>query len=381
MPKLTKTIIDTAKASDTELWLWDSTLPGFGVRVRTSGRKTYIARYRTHDGTQRKLNIGRCTDLTPDQARELARKAFAAAAAGEDPAKARQDARAAPTMAELQERYMRLHAPYKKPSSVRMDQRNWAKHIIPAMGSKKVDSVTQADVQALHGKLAANPATANHVRALLSKAFNLAASWGMRTKPNPCVGVKRFRVRQRERVLTPEELRRLDAALTPGPLANLVRLLILTGCRLSEIMTARREWVDHQRRLLLLPDSKVGQRRIDLPEAALAIIRAMPEGQEWLIPGKRRGTHMEKPYAAWYKVTKAAGLRGLRFHDLRHSAGSIGHMLGLTQRQIADMLGHSSMATTERYLHGYKDEAVRAVDVLAERITQVWSDPGPASRA
>ncbi len=376
MPKLTKSTIDAMQASDREAWAWDSTLPGFGVRAQIGGRKTYVARYRTHDGTQRKLTIGRCTDLTPDQARDLARKAFAAVAAGDDPTADRRERRAAPTVADLFERYMALHArPYKKPGSVRQDERNWRRFILPAIGAKKIDAVTRQDVLALHGGLSTTPVTANHVRALLSKAMNLAADWGLRTQPNPCQGVKRFKIRQRERVLTPDELARLHAALPPGPVCDLVRLLLLTGCRLGEILTARHEWVDHQRRLLLLPDSKVGQRRIALPEAALEIIRAMPEGSPWLIPGRRRSRHMEKPYGTWYRVTKAAGLAGLRFHDLRHTAGSLGHMAGLTQRQIADMLGHASMATTERYLHGYAGDAGRAADVVAGRITAAWNTP------
>ena len=373
MPKLTKTIIDALTPAGTDLWAWDSTLPGFGVRAQASGRKTYVARYRTHDGTQRKLTVGRCTDLTPDQARELARKAFARVAAGEDPATQRRAAREAPTVADLHAQYMRLHAPYKKASSVRQDARNWRRFILPAMGQRKVDSITQADVQALHGSLARSPATANHVRALLSKAMNLGIAWGMRTQANPCQGVKRFKIRQRDRVLTSEELQKLHAALPAGPVGNLVRLLLLTGCRLSEILTARREWVDHQRRLLLLPDSKVGQRRIALPAQALAIIAALPDGSPWIIPGRRPSRHMEKPYGTWYRITKAAGLEGLRFHDLRHSFGSLGHMAGLTQRQIADMLGHASMATTERYLHGYQGDAGGAVDVVADRITSAWT--------
>lgn len=374
MPKLTKTVVDAITATGTETWVWCSQLPGFGVRAQATGRKTFVARYRTHEGTQRKHTLGRCCDLTPDQARELARKAFASVAAGEDPATQKREVRGAPTVADLHERYMRLHAPYKKPGSVKMDARNWKKHILPELGTKKVESVTKADVLAIHGGLSETPVTANHVRALISKAMNLAIDWGMRKSTNPCIGVKKFKVRQRERVLTPDELSRLNAALPPGPVADLVRLLILTGCRLSEIMTARREWVDEQRRLLLLPDSKVGQRRINLPDIALQIIQSMPAGQVWLIPGKRRGTHMEKPYAAWYKVLKTAGLEGLRFHDLRHSFGSLGHMLGLTQRQIAELLGHASLATTERYLHGYQEDAARGVDTVAARITSVWNN-------
>ena len=379
--KLTKTIVDAIQATDRETWVWCSTLPGFGVRAQASGRKTFVARYRTHDGTQRKLTLGRCCDLTPDQARELARKAFARAAAGEDPANERKELRQAPTVAELAEKYMTLHAiPFKKPASAAQDRRNWDQHILPLMGGKRVDAVTTADVAALMSKLAYSHVTANHARAVLSKAMNLAIAWGMRKNANPCFGVRKFRVRQRERVLTPDELGRLYRALPAfGAFRDLVLLLLLTGCRLGEIMTAKREWVDEQRRLLLLPDSKVGQRRIPLPAAALEIIQAMPPGQKWLIPSMRTGgrTHLEKPYHSWYEMIARAQLPGLRFHDLRHSFGSIGHMAGLTQRQIADMLGHSSMKTTERYLHGYAGDAAHAVDAVAERISSAWKAHTP----
>lgn len=277
---------------------------------------------------------------------------------------------------------MRLHAlPYKKPGSVRHDEMNWRMRILPAIGRKRVEHVTQADVLELHGSLAATPVTANHCRALISHAMTMAIKWGWRTAANPATGVPRFRIAQRDLVLTPEQLGDMDAALTRlvanGRIrqqhANLFRLLALTGCRLSEIMTARREWVDIERRLLLLPDSKVGQRRVNLPLPALSIIAAMPPNQ-WLIPGKIAGKPMEAPHPAWIRVKAEAGLPAhTRIHDLRHTAGSLGHRSGLSQRQIADMLGHRNMATTERYLHGFVEDRARAVDVVSESITSHWA--------
>lgn len=380
MSKLTKTVVENIIPGDADKWAWDSTLPGFGVRVQPSGRRTFLIRYRTHEGQQRKLTVGRCTDLTPDQARDIAKRAFAAVAAGEDPTKKRRDARVAPTMADLAERYMRLHArPYKKPSSVRHDIRNWAR-VLPELGSRKIESITQEDMLSIHGALSQTPVTANHVRALLSHMFTMAIKWKLRTAANPCIGVPRFKIRQRELVLTPAQLGDMNRALTElvdlGRIrqqhADLFRLLILTGCRLSEIMTARREWVDVERRLLLLPDSKVGQRRVNLPMMAIAIIEAMPEHQ-WLIPGKIARRHMETPHAAWERVKAHAGLpRETRIHDLRHTAGSLGHRAGLSQRQIADMLGHRNLATTERYLHGFVEDRARSSDTVADAITADW---------
>ena len=369
MPKITKAIVDALQPG---AWAWDATLPGFGVRAQDSGRKTYVARYRTRTGRQRKLTLGRCCDLSPEQARELARRAFAAVAGGQDPAGERVEARQAPGMADLEAAYWAQHAPYKKASSLVHDRRNW-RRIQAAVGRRRVADVTAADCVALHASLAATPATANHTRALLGKAMALAVSWGWRPS-NPVRGTPRFRIAARETILSPTQLAAMDAALAafPAPFAALVRLLALTGCRLNEIAAARRDWVDLQRRVLVLPDSKTGPRVVPLPAAAVAIIQAMPAHQ-WLIPGKSAGRHLGHPWEAWKRLKTAAGLPPrLRIHDLRHTAGSLGHAAGLSQRQIADQLGHSDLATTARYLHGVGSRAA-AAEVVAAAVAAQWA--------
>lgn len=376
MPRITKSLIDGTRADDADAWVWCSELPGFGFRVRPSGRKTFICRYRTHDGQQRKHTIGRCSDLTPDRARTIARDIFGAVAEGRDPTIERRESRDAPTVADLEERYMREHArPFKKPRSADLDAGLWRKHILPALGRKKVAAVSKADVLSLHGSLSTMPATANLVLALLSKSLNLAEDWGWRQPgTNPCRRLKRFRIRQRETILTPDQITALGRALDemveersiPAPMAGLVSLLLLTGCRLNEIMSAERSWVDRERRLLLLPDSKVGQRRIALPQAAMKIIDDLPAGK-WLIPGRTPADHMRQPWGIWSRIRERAGLSAdVRLHDLRHTVGSIGHMAGLSQRQIATMLGHRQLATTERYLHGYHSDHTRVSDKVGD---------------
>ena len=390
MPKLTKSLIDNTQPAAADVWVWDTELPGFGIRVQPSGRKTYVTRYRTQEGTQRKQTLARCADMPPDRARDLARKTFAAVAEGKDPMQDRTDARNAPTVEEMKERYMKEHArPFKKDRSVTADETNWRLHILPALGSKKVRAVSKADVLALHGSLSEKPAVANQVLALLSKAFNLCEVWEYRApNTNPCKGVRKYQIKERETILDAAEIRRLhvtldqmvDEGVVRPPLAWLIRLLMLTGCRLTEIMHAERAWVDEQRSLLLLPDSKVGQRKIALSAAAMAIIRSMP-AHKWLIPGKVAGEPMVSPYKQWGEIKRRARLpRELRFHDLRHTAGSLAHMAGLSQREIAIMLGHSQLSTTERYLHGHKGGESRIVDTLANVITSSWAErPKPAT--
>ena len=384
MPKLTKTIIDnTPFDPDRDIWIWDTELPGFGLRIQSSGRKTYVARYRTADHTQRKQTIARCSDMPPDRARDQARKVFALAAEGKDPMEQKRAKVDTITLEDLRDRYMKEHAtPFKKAHSVDNDKGNWRRHLIPYFKGRKVASITRSDVLALVGSLAERPATANQVLALLSKAMSLADEWGMRPGlANPCARVKKFRINERELILSPDQIIALNTTLTdlvesdeiPRAMANLVRLLMITGCRLNEIMSARREWVDVERRLLLLPDSKVGQRRIPLSQAAMDIIATVHEGK-WLIPGRVHGQHLQTPYKLWKLIKQRAGLpMELRHHDLRHTAGSLGHMAGLTQKQIATMLGHKQLSTTERYLHGFVGDNAKSADTISSVITAGWT--------
>lgn len=374
--KLTEKTVQDAKAADKDVWLWDSELPGFGVRIQPGGRKTYVTRFRTHEGRQRKTTVARCCDMPPAKARELARKTFAAVAEGRDPAAERHKLRTAPKVAQLHTKYMTEHArPFKKPRSVTNDERLWRTYILPVLGTKRVDAITRADVLALQGSLSDKPATANAVVAVLSKAFNLAELWEWRTG-NPAGKIPKYAIRERETILSPGQIADIDATLRtmvdaeeiPRAMDDLVRLLLLTGCRLNEIMSARQEWIDRERKLLLLPDSKVGQRRIALSDEALAIIAQIPQG-EWLIPGRKHGEHMRSPHAMFKRIKSRANAPvDLRPHDLRHTAGSLAHRAGMSQRQVANMLGHRQLSTTERYLHGYAGDSAMAVQTIGKVI-------------
>lgn len=370
--KLTKTLIDNTAASDKDVFLWCSELPRFGVRVAVSGRKTYIARYRSAAGQSRMATLARTVDMPPAQARELARRLFAEVAAGGDPSAERQAKRHAPTVAELRERYEREYAkPYKKGASVVRDETLWRLHILPALGSRPIDSVTSADITALHVAMHDKAVSANRVLSLLCHAFNMARRWKLTDAPNPVCDIPRYRERHRDRILTSEEIARLHVALgepqTQPSFALLVRLLLLTGCRLNEIMSARVEWVDWERGLLLLPDSKTGQRRIFLPLAALKLIEHRREC-EWLIEGSRSKTHLKRPHRTWLRLCARAGIEGVRLHDLRHTAASNLHSLGASQADIAAILGHKQLSTTARYLHSSHGRSAEMLERLSTRM-------------
>ncbi len=379
MPRLTQVVVARLRAQrGAEEWVWDSDVPGFGIRLQPSGRMTYVVRYRTQCGRQRKGTLGRCCDLTPDQARALARKTFAAVAEGRDPAQERSDIRTAPTVGDLRDRYFRDHAePFKKPRSVRLDRDTWRLHISRHVPDRlRVADVGRPEILSMMSAMRDTPAAANSALAILSKAFNLAESWGWRTAINPCRHVRKFSLRAHDRILSPEQVRTLTATVDdmedhgeiPAPMSHLVKLLLLTGCRLREIMHARQEWVDRDRAALVLPDSKVGRRVIPLPAPALDIIAQIEPG-EWLIPGRGGNAPMQSPHTMWARIRARARLpEDLRPHDLRHTYGSWGHAQGLSLRQVAGVLGHRQLSTTERYTHAFAADASRAAGVVAAAI-------------
>lgn len=379
MPKLTKTAIDALPTPEKgDAWLWDSEVPGFGVRAQASGRKVYVARYRTHDGTQRKQVLARVCDMPPEQARQLARKTFSAVADGQDPLKDKRESREAPTLGDLRDRFQEDHSKaFKKPASQDLDERNWRLYVIPTLGENtRVRAIEETDILRLKAKLASKKATANQCIALLSKAFNLAEKWKMRPAgTNPCRGVTKFTIDERELILAPAQIGAMNATMADmeqvGELspefAAFIRLLALTGCRKCEIMHARKDWIDTERGLLLLPDSKTGQKKVALSGPALEIASKLIESEgEWLIPGRRNGQPLQSPYKVWAEIKARAKLpKALRLHDLRHTAGSLAHMAGATQREVAKMLGHKQLSTTERYLHGFAGDAHKTADVVA----------------
>ena len=212
MPKITPTIIRNIVPPATgKAFVWCSTLPGFGVRTLPSGRSVYVVRYRTTTGTERTMALARCTDMAPDDARELAREVFADVRRGSDPARTRDAARKAPTVKEMADRFMAEHAANLKPGTANNYSILWRKHIVPSIGRMKVAEVQYEDVLALHTKMSkATPTNANHALEVLKKAFDLAEVWRWREKhSNPCLHVKANTEVARERVLTPVELKRL----------------------------------------------------------------------------------------------------------------------------------------------------------------------------
>ena len=280
MPKLTKRTVEAAELKASEYFVWDDELPGFGLRVLPSGRKGYVVQYRA-GRRSRRISLGPSTVLACEQARNRAITIIAAARNGEDPAAKRDADREAISVTELAERFEREHIALRvKESTAKGYRRMVARVILPALGRHRVTEVTRADIAKLHHDLRHIPYDANRCLEIISKMFNLAEMWGLRPDgTNPRKHIKKYPEEKRERFLSAAELRRVGEVLRemeeegielPSGIAA-VRLLILTGCRLGEIMRLKWEYVDFEGRTLRLPDSKTGAKTVHLGQPAIDV--------------------------------------------------------------------------------------------------------------
>ena len=241
--KLSKTTVDRLSAEPSDVVYWDIALPGFGVRVKPSGAKSYVVQYRNRtSGRSRRKTIGRHGPLMGlHEARTIAKGYLSDVVRGGDPVAEAGNARTAPTIRILAEHYLSKHAePRKRPKSVKNDRAMLDRFIMPSLANRKVSEVGHQDVQVLHNAMRKTPYQANRMLSLLSKMFQLSVRWGWRVD-NPARGVEKYHEEKRHRWLSDAELLRLTDALDRHPIqlaANAIRLQLLTGARIGEVLSA-----------------------------------------------------------------------------------------------------------------------------------------------
>ncbi len=320
--------------------------------------------------------------LSADQARQRAALIIARIRAAEEPPPLPLAARAngGPTVADLAARYLEEHVEVRlKPrtrQNVRAVLRN---HILPALGRVPVAAVERRHVIDLQQSLSAYPVAANRTVKILSHMYRLGEGWGLAPEGrNPCRSVEKFPERSRERFLTDAEFARLgqvldeavaDGRTSPTAVAA-IRLLMLTGCRRSEILTLRWTEVDLEAGELRLADGKTGARTIHLSPSAVRVLTDLPHkpGNPWVIPGAKPGTHMTDIDGAWESIRAQAGLRDVRIHDIRHSFASRALALGEGLPIIGRLLGHRRIETTARYAHLARDSVRESAERIAVSI-------------
>ena len=384
--KLTKTAVDRLKPAKTDYIAWDDGIPGFGIRVKPTGVKSALIQYRNRrTGASRRKTLGQLGPLLSlHQARDHARLLLSEVIRGEDPAQRDKAYRAAPTISDLAEDYLARHAiPKKRPRSVANDRGMIARIILPTIGTRKVQAVGRRDIEQLHNGLRATPYQANRVLSLLSKMFSLAISWGWRTD-NPAKGLQRFAEARRERWLSEEELSRLIAVLNMHPnqrAATAIRLQILTGARIGEVLQARWRDFDFERGVWIKPSHHTKQKRTEyLPLAGPTLAMLMDMRQSaapraiYLFPGDAKGKPLQDLKRFWRDVLEKAELADYRRHDNRHTHASYLVSNGLSLEIVGRLLGHTSPLTTRRYAH-LADSPLRAAANQFGDMVQMLSGP------
>ena len=343
---------------------WDRDLPGFGLRVYATGRKTYVVQCRGPNGSKR-VTVGKHGNITPDQARAQAAIVIDRIKRGEEPFPPAPEPE--PTVADLTKRFMDAHVIVNcKPSSALHYRRVLDNHILPALGNMAVRDVDRIQVAALHYELRTKPVAANRTIDVLSKMFSLSEAWDLRPAgSNPCRSVHRYKEERRARFLSPDEVRCLGRVLNEAESQGgswvyavaAVRLLILTGCRLGEVLYLRWDDVDHTAKELRIRDGKTGPRSVPLTPTVVDVLATVPRIHDnpWVIAATRRGTRMPRIQKYWERLRVQANLEDVRIHDLRHSYASRALALGESLTMIGRLLGHTKVSTTARYAHLARD--------------------------
>ena len=389
--------------------LWDDDLAGFGIAAFPSGSKVYVVQFRK-DGRSRRAQVGRHGRLTPDEARSEAKRLLGQIETGADPIEAKRSAREVPTFRKVAGDFLAQHSALKRKARTHAEyERLLEKRILPQIGSIRITDLNRAKLARLHNHISKEaPISANRALALIS------AIWGWASRrdivplsENPARGIEKNREQAKERFLKLEEFARLGEALrlaeTEGlpwdvneeqpkakhlaKLANrktkadpfavaAIRLLILTGARLGEILNAKWSEIDFERGILFLPDSKTGRKPVYLTAPALEVLAGLSrvEKNPYIIVGSKEGkprVDLKKP---WSAIRRAAALGDFRIHDLRHSYASIGAGASLGLPIVGKLLGHSNPKTTQRYAHLDADPLKRAANLISGDISAAMSN-------
>lgn len=408
--QITKRLIDSLKPRQTEYFVWDGSLPGFGARVQVTGSVSYVVKYRAGSGRSaptRRLTLAKAGTITPDEARTLAKKTLGSVAHGADPAAQRAADKRASTLAEVAEQFLTEHVEAKRSASSAKSYRDLLERLaIPELGKRKAEKITTAEIQRLHSKHGHSPYQANRLLRVLSSLFSFASK--AHVVPvgfNPCRGIECFPEEGRERYLSTQELAQIGEAIREaetiglpytvdvtkpkskhapkegnrrtkiGPhAAAALRLLIFTGARLREILHLRWEQIDFERGLLFLPTSKTGKKTIVLNAPALAILNGLPRSGSFVIAGTSPDSPRSDLKKPWKAVAARAGLMGVRIHDLRHTHASVGAGAGLGLPIIGKLLGHTQSATTQRYAHLDNDPLKKASEHIGSRLAAAMGE-------
>ena len=366
--RLTDSAIARLRPREREYTVWDTHVAGLGVRVRPSGAVTFVVLRKAVTGSKR-ITLGSTSSRSVDDARRQCHALMASAESAIAPVTTRH----VPTFRDfIAGEWHDANLLRYKPSTRRRLTRTLASQLVPEFGATPLDRITRHRVlQWFDAYSETAPGGANHALSLLAQILNFAVARG-HIGVNPARGIKRNRGNTLTRFLSTDEVRRLNRMLDqhvrnrPAAMqqADIIRLLLLTGCRMSEILTLR--WSEVKGDTLALADTKTGPRNVPLNAQARRIVERQPRGvSPFVFPSPR---HPERPRAAcprlWDTVRGQVGIEDVRLHDLRATFASHAVMNGVPVPVVSRLLGHSNVRMTLRYAHMADSD----IETSAERI-------------
>lgn len=401
MAKLTKRTVDAADVREKDYFIWDEELPGFGLRVFASGKRSYLVQYRAA-GRTRRYTIGLHGVWTPETARQEAKVQLGRVARGDNPSEERHLDHKAITVKELCSLYTTdLNAGLilgkggrpKKPTTIVTDTGRIERHIIPLIGARRVKDVTKADInkvlkdimagktrvavktKKLRGKaiVRGGAGTATRTVGLLGGILTYAVDAGI-IDTNPAHGIKKPKDNVRNRRLTEAEYRTLGQMLREAAAkdkyamtVDLIRQIALTGCRRSEMISLMWIEADTDASCMRLVDSKEGEsiRPIGLPVVEYLEERRKTAAGTYVFPGQGDDNAFGSFPNHWEQIFKDSPLAGVTPHVLRHSFASIANDLGFTEVTIAALVGHSKGSVTSKYIHTLDTALIMAADTIS----------------
>lgn len=355
---------------------------GFGIRHYQTGRNVYIVQTRMA-GRLRTVTLGSAAVLTKSQATKVARIVIAYAQVGHDPATDRKRIRSAPRFDDFLAEYWAKWSPRWKLSTYETNAMYRFHYLDGSFQGVFIDALNEADITRWFADLnnRTGPGAANRVLSILNHMLHKAEAWGYRLEnTNPCRVVRLNKRRQCERFLTIPELSRLGTVLAEkragedkvrSIAATAITLLLLTGCRSSEVMNL--QWEDVRGNRLKLRDSKTGPRTVWLGEEARALIDIIPRLRNvpWIFWNARHRCRMLTASHYWYEIREEAGLPKVRIHDLRHTFASHAAMNKETLPMIGRLLGHANHQSTARYAHLDDDHVLDAAQQIGDAIERM----------
>ena len=361
--RLTQARIKALRPRNTVRDIRDADLRGFGVRLYPTGRKCFFI-HSQHEGKRVWKIVGDAASLSVEDARVRARSMLAASRNGV------QTASEHILFEAVAEEVFRRYGRNWKPRTLRVNRGYFVNQILPWFRGRPIADITATDVREWFDSLHVTPVAADRSAPVLSVIMTCAETYGYRPEgSNPCKGIRRYRRKGRERFLSEEEVRRLGSALShreenaPVHVA-IIRLLLLTGCRSSEIVTLR--WKEYHDGHLHLGDSKTGPRMVWLSFPARRILDQQPRRSPWVFPSTRTGASigMTSVHCFWCRLRSEAGLQDVRLHDLRHTYASIAVTTGENILTVGRLLGHNDPGTTLKYTHLADHTAVEAAEAM-----------------